>query len=69
MAEEQPLNENHDNDTHMTNLNANPPVEPNKDDLEEHQYECAKASYVTALELWKAEVALVEGATAQVLSE
>ncbi len=51
MAEET-FNEEHSSVEHVQSLKDNPPVEPNKDELEEHQYESAKASYDKALELW-----------------
>ncbi len=59
MAEDT-VNENHVTSDHLQTLKDNPPVEPNKDELEEHQYESAKASYDKALELWKEEVSTQE---------
>ena len=38
---------------HLQTLKDNPPVEPNKDELEDFQYESAKASYDRAVEGWK----------------
>ena len=45
---------------HLQTLKDNPPVEPNKDELEDFQYESAKASYDKAVELWKEEIDKVE---------
>ena len=41
-------------------LKDNPPVEPNKDELEDFQYESAKASYDRALETWKENIKNLE---------
>ena len=38
---------------HLQTLKDNPPVEPNKDELEDFQYESAKASYDRAVEAGK----------------
>ena len=51
MAEE--IREDHIDSEHLQTLKDNPPVEPNKDELEDFQYESAKASYDRALETWK----------------
>ena len=59
MAEDT-LNETHSTSEHLQLLKDNPPAEPNKDELEEHQYESAKASYDKALELWQKEVSIQE---------
>ena len=47
-------------DDHLQSLKDNPPVEPNKEELEDFQYESAKASYDRAVEAWKAEIEKVE---------
>ena len=57
---------------HLQTLKDNPPVEPNKDELEDFQYESAKASYDRAVEAWKAEIEKVEAGPvveAQLLQE
>ena len=41
-------------------LKDNPPVEPNEDELEDYQYESAKASYDRALETWKENIKNLE---------
>tara|TARA_B100000035_G_scaffold285458_1_gene269034 strand:- start:1081 stop:1269 length:189 start_codon:yes stop_codon:yes gene_type:complete len=41
-------------------LKDNPPVEPNEDELEDFQYESAKASYDRALETWKENIKNLE---------
>jgi len=56
MAEEETINESHDDSNHLESLKDNAPVEPNKDELDELQYESAKASYDRALELWQEQV-------------
>lgn len=56
MAEEETINESHDDSNHLQSLKDNAPVEPNKDELDELQYESAKASYDRALELWQEQV-------------
>jgi len=53
---EETFNEEHDIVEHVQTLKDNPPVEPNVDELDELQYESAKASYDRALELWKEQV-------------
>ena len=45
---------------HLQNLKDNPPVEPVEGELEDYQYESAKASYDKAVELWKEEIDKVE---------
>ena len=45
---------------HLQNLKDNPPVEPVEGELEDYQYESAKASYDRAVEAWKAEIEKVE---------
>ena len=51
---------------HLVALKDNPPVEPNKDELEDFQYESAKESYDKAVKLWQEEIDKVE---AQLLTE
>ena len=58
MAEE--IRDDHIDSEHLEELKNNPPVEPNKDELEEHQYESAKASYDKAIVLWQEEIDKVE---------
>ena len=58
MSEE--VRSDHDSAEHLQTLKDNPPVEPNKDELEEHQYESAKASYDKAIVLWQEEIDNVE---------
>ena len=41
-------------------LKDNPPVEPDKDELEDFQYESAKASYDKAAAAWKENVEELE---------
>ena len=45
---------------HLDNLKNNPPVEHNKDELEDMQYESAKESYDRAVTAWQEEVDKVE---------
>ena len=56
MAEEETLNDSHNDSEHLQSLKDNAPVEPNKDELDELQYESAKESYDRALALWKESV-------------
>lgn len=64
MAEE--IRDDHIDSEHLEELKNNPPVEPNKDELEDYQYESAKASYDKAVKLWQEEIDKVE---AQLLVE
>ena len=64
MAEE--ILDGYDPSEHLEELKNNPPVEPNKDELEDFQYESAKESYDKALKLWQEEIDKVE---AQLLVE
>ena len=45
---------------HLQTRKENPPVEPNKAELEDFQYEYAKESYDRAVETRKAEIEKVE---------
>ena len=56
MAEEETLNDSHKDSEHLQSLKDTAPVEPNKDELDELQYESAKESYDRALALWQEEV-------------
>lgn len=49
---------------HLQTLRDNPPVKPNQEELDEVQYESAKASYDRAVELWEAEIQKVEAGIA-----
>mgnify|MGYP000367737197 CR=1 FL=1 len=64
MAEE--IRDDHVDADHLVALKDNPPVEPNKDELEDFQYESAKESYDKAVKLWQEEIDKVE---AQLLTE
>tara|TARA_B100000073_G_scaffold335230_1_gene328618 strand:- start:366 stop:560 length:195 start_codon:yes stop_codon:yes gene_type:complete len=64
MAEE--IRDDHIDSEHLEELKNNPPVEPNKDELEDYQYESAKESYDKAVKLWQEEIDKVE---AQLLVE
>ena len=64
MAEE--IRDDHVDADHLVELKANPPVEPNKEELEDFQYESAKESYDKAVKLWQEEIDKVE---AQLLTE
>ena len=58
MAEE--IRDDHIDSEHLEELKNNPPVEPNKDELEDFQYESAKASYDKAVAAWKENVEELE---------
>ena len=66
MAEEETLNDSHNDSEHLQSLKDTAPVEPNKDELEDFQYESAKESYDKAVKLWQEEIDKVE---AQLLTE
>lgn len=51
---------------HVQRLKDNPPVEPNRDELEEHQYQSAKENYDRAIVAWQEELTSAE---AQLLTE
>ncbi len=65
MAEEVKLDMT--SDEHLAELKNKPPVEPNKDELEDYQYESAKASYDRAVAAWKEEIEKVESVQEEVL--
>ena len=52
-------------DEHLENLKSNPPVEPNKDELDDMQYPSAKESYDRAMIAWQEEVDKVEAGPAE----
>lgn len=47
-------------DEHLDNLKNNPPVKPNKEELDDMQYASAQENYDRAVVAWQAEVDKVE---------